>query len=75
MRTQAQLHKDLAKVNVQDLHRLTGISAKTLYRIRQNAEYKTNVKTAEAISRALDRLSGKRSIKVSSRAAEEAAEA
>lgn len=54
MRTQAQLHKDLAGVNVQDIARLAGVSAKTLYRIRQSAEYTTSVKTAEAISRALD---------------------
>lgn len=57
MRTQTQLHAELAEANVQEVSRMSGVNAKTLYRIRQNAEYTTSVKTAEAVSKALDRLS------------------
>ena len=56
MRTKQQLAEGLAEVNVQALSRLSGVNAKTIYRIRGNAEYNPGTHTAELLSNALDTM-------------------
>ena len=63
MRTQTQLHTELAAVNVQEVSRISGVHSKTLYRIRQNPEYTTNARTAEAVSTALDKIAARRTVR------------
>ncbi len=70
MRTQTQLHTELAAVNVQEVSRISGVHSKTLYRIRQNPEYTTNARTAEAVSTALDKIAARRTVRATKAKAE-----
>lgn len=72
MRTQTQLHAELAEANVQEVSRISGVHSKTLYRIRQNPEYTTSAKTAEAVSNALDRIAAGRTVRATKAKAEAA---
>jgi len=70
MRTQTQLHAELAEANVQEVSRISGVHSKTLYRIRQNPEYTTNARTAEAVSTALDKIAARRTVRATKAKAE-----
>lgn len=54
MRTLQQLRADLADQNIQRIAALSGVNPKTIYRIRQRADYTPGVDKVEQISRALD---------------------
>lgn len=56
MRTIKKLRADLKRQNVQLLARVSGVYAKTIYRIRSNPEYTPGVDKVERLSSAIDRL-------------------
>lgn len=59
MRTLQQLRADLAGQNVQLVAAVSKVNAKTIYRIRQVADYMPGADKVEKISDALDRLARK----------------
>ena len=56
MRTLQQLREALLDQNVQLLSAVSGVNAKTIYRIRQSADYMPGADKVERISRAIDQL-------------------
>lgn len=64
MMTRTELSKALSSLNAAKVADVAKVSTKTIYRIRQNAEYMPNLTTFMSLERAVKALSKPKRVKV-----------